>query len=87
MTSIGFERRSNLEIIASILNACRYSRRKYHVMYTCNMSSPQFTGYLDMLLKANLLLIEIESGHLWLRVSDKGKDFLKAYSSVKTMLE
>ena len=42
-------------------------------MYACNMSSPQFTGYLDMLLKANLLLTEIDRGHLWLRVSDKGK--------------
>ena len=87
MTIIGFERRSNLEIIASILNACRYSRRKYHVMYTCNMSSPQFTGYLDILLKANLLLIEIDRGHLLLRATGKGKDFLKAYNGVKTMLE
>jgi predicted transcriptional regulator len=51
------------------------------------MSSPQFSSYLDMLLKANLLLTEIDSGHLWLKVSDKGKDFLKAYNSVKTILE
>lgn len=56
-------------------------------MCECNVSSRQFTGYVGVLLKANLLLNEIESGHLWLRVTDKGKDFLKAYSFVKTMLE
>ena len=76
-----------MEIVASILDACRYSKRKYHVMYTCNMSSPQFRGYLDMMLKANLLFAEIDSGHLLLKVTGKGKDFLKAYNGVKTMLE
>jgi hypothetical protein len=39
LTSINSERRSNLEIIASILDACRYLRRKGHVMCECNMSS------------------------------------------------
>jgi len=73
--------------MASILDACRYSRRKGHVMYTCNMSSRQFTGYMDVLLKANLLLIEIDRGSILYRVSGKGKDFLKAFNSVKTILE
>jgi len=44
-------------------------------------------GYLDVLLQANLLLIENNRRSLLLRVSGKGKDFLKAYSDVKTMLE
>lgn len=87
MTIMDSERRSDVEIMASILDACRYSRRKGRVMCECNVSSRQFTGYVGVLLKANLLLNEIESGHLWLRVTDKGKDFLKAYSFVKTMLE
>jgi len=51
------------------------------------MSSKQFTGYLDMLLKANLLLIENDHPSLLLRVSGKGKDFLKTYNSVMSMLE
>jgi predicted transcriptional regulator len=51
------------------------------------MSSKQFTGYLDALLEANLLLIQNDRRSLLLRVSGKGKDFLKAYNSVITMLE
>jgi predicted transcriptional regulator len=81
------ERRSDVEIMASILDACRYSRRKGHVMCECNVSSRQFTGYVGVLLKANLLLIEIDRGSILYRVSGKGKDFLKAFNGVKTMLE
>jgi hypothetical protein len=42
---------------------------------------------MDVLLKANLLLIEIDRGSILFRVSGKGKYFLEAYNSVKTMLE
>lgn len=80
-------RRGHLEIIASILDACRYSTRKTRVISQCNMSYPQFMGYLDLLLKANLLLIENDSRSNLFTVSSKGKDFLKAYNSVITMLE
>lgn len=80
-------RRTYLEIVASILDACHYWTKKTHVMYQCNMSSKQFTGYLDLLLEANLLIIENDRRSLLLRVSSKGKHFLKTYNSVKTMME
>ncbi len=83
----GFERRTYLEIIASILDVCRYGTRRTRMMGICGMSSKQLTGYLDMLLKANLLAIENDSQFSLFRVSTKGKDFLKAYNSVMTMLE
>jgi len=81
------ERRTYLEIIASILDTCRYRTKRTRVMYQCNMSSKQLEGYLDVLLKANLLLIENDSRSFLFRVSGKGKDFLKAYNNVMTMLE
>ena len=87
MESINSGRRGHLEIIASILDACRYSTRKTRMISQCNLSYPQFMGYLDLLLKANLLLIENNRQSLLFTVSGKGKDFLKAYSSVMTMLE
>lgn len=87
MESIESRRRDHLEIIASILDACRYSTRKTRVMSQCNMNYPQFMGYLDLLLKANLLLTENDSRSNLFTVSGKGKDFLKAYNNVMTMLE
>ena len=87
MTSVNSERRTQLKIIASILDACCYRTSKTHVMYQCNMSSKQLEVYLDVILKANLLLVENDCRSLRFRVSGKGKDFLKAYSSMMTILE
>jgi predicted transcriptional regulator len=87
LVSINSGRRPHLEIVASILSTCRHWTKKTQVMSQCNMSSKQFTGYLDALLEANLLLIQNDRRSLLLRVSGKGKDFLKAYNSVITMLE
>jgi predicted transcriptional regulator len=81
------KRRSNLEIVASILDTCLYGTKKTLVMNQCNMSSKQFTGYLDSLLEANLLSIENDCRSLLLRTTSKGKDFLKTYNSVKAMME
>jgi predicted transcriptional regulator len=79
--------RTFLEIIASILDACQHGTRKTRVMYQCKMSSKQFTGYLDLLLEANLLLIDNDRRCFLFRVSSKGKDFLKAYNGMKTLVE
>jgi predicted transcriptional regulator len=82
-----FERRTYLEIIASILDVCRPGTRRTRVMGMCGMSSKQLTGYLDMLLEANLLSIENDSRSPLFRASGKGKYFLQAYNSMMNMLE
>jgi predicted transcriptional regulator len=92
LTTKSSERRSFLEIVASILDACEYETRKTHVMYQCNLSFKQFTGYLDLLLEANLLLIDNDRRYddrrcFLLRVSSKGIDFLKAYNGMKSLME
>lgn len=86
MSSTNSEYRNNLEIIASILNVCQHKTKKTHLMKQCNMSFKQLTSYLDLLLETNLLLIENEGHFPQFRVSSKGKDFLKAYDSLKTMV-
>ena len=80
-------RRTHLAIIASILDTCRGWTKRTRVMYQCNMSFNQCTGYLDLLLEANLLSIENGCGSLLLITTGKGKDFLKAYNTLKTMME
>jgi predicted transcriptional regulator len=87
LSSINPERRTNLEIIASILNACHCGAKKTYMMSQCNMSSKQLTGYLDLLLEANLLLIKNNGRHPLFKVSNKGKDFLNAYETIKAMME
>jgi predicted transcriptional regulator len=84
--SNGF-RRSNIEIIASILEACRYGTCKTRVMHLCNLSSRQLEGYVDLLLKASLLIIENDHRSFMLVVSSKGKCFLNTYRAMKTMIE
>jgi predicted transcriptional regulator len=87
LASTSPERRTHLEIIASILDTCRYWTKRTQVMYQCNMSYKQCTGYLDVLLEANLLSIENDRQSFLLITTSKGKDFLKAYNSMKTMME
>jgi predicted transcriptional regulator len=51
------------------------------------MSFRQLTGYLDLILDAKLLLVENNGGHLLFRISGRGRDFLKAYQSLKSLME
>ena len=76
-----------MEIIASILEACRYGTNKTHVIYQCNLNLKQFEGYFALLLKANLLIIENNHRSFVLIVSSKGKCFLDAYDTMKTVIE
>lgn len=86
LASIG-SRRSNIEIIVSILEACRCDTCKTRVMYKCKLSFRQLEGYLQLLLKARLLTIENNKRSLMFRVSSKGKNFVEAYHTMKTMIE
>jgi len=80
-------RRTLLEIIAQILGVCHASAGKTKLMYRCNMSFMQLMGYLDYMLGARLLLIENAGPHLLFRISGKGKDFLKVYEGLKSLME
>jgi predicted transcriptional regulator len=80
-------RRCQVDIAASILEACRYGTNKTRVIDRCNLSSKQLEGYLDLLSKANLLVIENDHRRFMLTVSSKGKHFLEIYNGMKTMME
>jgi predicted transcriptional regulator len=80
-------RRTLFEIIAHILGACQPKAKKTTLMYRCNMSFPQLTGYLDMMLDAQLLQIENSTPYPLFRISDKGRHFLRAYESLKDLMK
>jgi predicted transcriptional regulator len=80
-------RRDSFEIVAHILGACHGNTKKTHLMYGCNMSFNQLNKYLDLLLDTGLLLVEYNSPSRQFRISDKGKDFLKAYQGLMSLME
>jgi len=51
------------------------------------MSFAQLEKYLGLILEARLLFVESDGPHLLFKISDKGKSFLKAYESLKTLME
>ena len=84
---LGDGRRSSLDVIADILDTSRGGVKKTHLMYHCNMSFAQLKKYLDLILKARLIQVQDDNPHLCFRISGKGRRFLKAYKSLKALME
>lgn len=81
--------RGFLDIIADILEASNNETRKTYLMFRCNLAFRQLKYYLDFLLKKNLLCaVAGDGGSIrdMLRVTDKGKEFLRAYKRLKALM-
>jgi predicted transcriptional regulator len=82
--------RSRFDIIADILGASRGGVKKTHLMYHCNLSFRQLKLYSHFLLRQGFLHIikhENEANDGSLEVTDKGKDFLRAYAGLKSLMQ
>ena len=86
MAGISAQRRTSLGIVASILDACQDWTKVTRVTHECNMSFRQLSGYVNMLLETDLLLIEKDHRSFQLKVSSKGLNFLKAYNGLMKVL-
>jgi len=51
------------------------------------MSFSQFEKYLDLVLSAQLIVVENDEHRLLFKMSDKGKSFLRAYERLEALLE
>lgn len=80
-------RRSYFDIMAQILSSCHPNATKTTLILRCNMSFPQLTDYLTIMLGAELLQVENNGPTLLFRVTEKGRDFLKMYGYLKTLIE
>lgn len=81
--------RGRLDIIADILGASVGQVRKTHLMYQCNLSFKQLRYYLAFLLKKQLLhaVADDEGSNPGLfKITDKGKEFLRAYKGLKGLM-
>jgi predicted transcriptional regulator len=82
--------RGRLDIIADMLNASHGGVKKTYLMYRCNLSFRQLKHYLNFMLKKGLLRVVVQvvdSNPGLFEVTDKGREFLKAYKNLKALMK
>jgi predicted transcriptional regulator len=82
--------RGRLDIIADILNVSMGGVKKTHLMYNCNLSFRQLKSYSHFLLRLGFLRIVAQgdgSNNGSLEVTDKGKEFLRVYRGLKSLMQ
>ena len=79
--TLGFRKRSNIDIIASILSEARRGSRKTGIMYRCNLSHRQEV-YLKLLLGMGFL---VSRSDLFITTA-KGRKFREAYCALKELM-
>ena len=83
-----FIQRSRLDIIACILSNAENGSRKTRLIYQCNLSVSQFNKYATSLLDGALLETQVSGNRIVTYYTTlKGKDFLKDYQKIRTVLE
>ena len=83
-----FIQRSRLDIIACILSNAENGSRKTRLIYQCNLSVSQFNKYATSLLDGALLETKISGNRIvTYYTTPKGKDFLKDYQKIYTILK
>lgn len=86
---VSISHRGHLDIIADILNASGGGVRKTYLMYRCNLSFRQLKLYSIFLMNRGLICMnrqEEDAPHGRFEVTDKGKQFLKAYKSLMALM-
>ncbi len=81
--------RGRLDIIADILNAAAGGIKKTHLMFQCNLSFRQMKAYSHFLVRHGLLQVAAEhedSNGRSFEATDRGKQYLKVYKSLKALM-
>ena len=74
--------------MACILENSNEGSRKTRLIYRCNLSLAQFKLYRDCLIEVGLLRVsKLEDGTEIYETTDKGREFLKDYRNVKSILD
>jgi len=82
--------RANFDIIADILGASHSGAKKTNLMYQCNLSFKQLQSYSHFLVQNGLLHVNSQASKLetgTLEVTEKGREFLKAYEGLKALMK
>jgi len=75
--------------MACILEKATKEVRKTHILYGCNLSFKQFQIYLDLLIDRGLIKLQktTKSEIEILKITNEGREFLKAYRKLKGLIE
>jgi predicted transcriptional regulator len=87
---ISANHRGNFDIIADILDASYGGAGKTSLMYRCNLSFKQLKGYSHFLLGNGMLQLNHRTGksdNTMFEVTEKGREFLKAYKGLKALMK
>ena len=82
--------RGRLDIIADILEvSLREGVKKTYLMYKCNLSFKQLNYYLQFMLNKGFINVvkEKNSNPRLFKTTRKGKDLLKAYKDLKSLMK
>lgn len=82
--------RGRLDIIADILNASVGGVKKTHLMFQCNLSFRQMKSYSHFLVRQGFLRVAVEqhnSNNGSFEATAKGKQYLKVYRSLKSLMQ
>jgi len=83
------QKRSDIDIMANILNEAHEGARKTRIMYRCNLSHRQLRVYLKLLLDMGFLEFHSEKDNDELGLFEttaKGLKFLEAYRALKALM-
>ena len=89
LSPLSGQMRTQIDIMASILNEAIEGTRKTRIMYGCNLSYRQLQSYLKLLSGMGLLRAVSEkksSKTTFFETTAKGQDFLLAYSNLKALM-
>ncbi|MGD0158886.1 MAG: winged helix-turn-helix domain-containing protein [Candidatus Bathyarchaeia archaeon] len=87
---ISANHRGNFDIIADILDASYGGAGKTSLMYRCNLSFKQLKGYSHFLLGNRMLQLNHQTGksdNTMFEITEKGREFLKAYKGLKALMK
>jgi predicted transcriptional regulator len=76
--------------MADILEASQSGVKKTYLMYRCNMSFRQLKYYLEFLLRKDLIHRVTDDGNCnpgLFKITSKGKDFLKVYNGLRSLIQ
>jgi len=82
-------KRSDIDIMASILSETKKGAKKTRIMYRCNLSYSQLQVYLQILCEMGLLANQSnEEGEKQncFKTESKGFKFLEAYRALKSLM-
>jgi predicted transcriptional regulator len=89
-SKISLSHRSKIDILAEVLQVSGEGTKKTHIMYQCNLSFRQLNTYLEFLIEMGFLekfSLKVENkDYQMFKTTIKGRDFVKAYHDLKTLL-